>query len=375
MLHGNGHMIILVSISLDPVSGWGTLTYNYAHALWGQGVPFVLLLPRSARVPDVPFSGAIKRILPDLPLSFGGPKSLFSLFRLWRSIPYVPSPGSLVHSLVDFPYAVLGYRFARSRGLPFVMNAIGTYSVAPFSRFPDRHLFLPAYLSATRIVAISRYTASRMARAAGVSRDIDVVYLPAAFPVPRGEEDFSVMDALPAGRRYILTVSSPRAIGRKGFDIVSAAVSSLVPDFPDIHLVAVGGTAHSTAACTVFPRVSAARLAALYARSYAFVAAPRESGGHFEGYGLVYREAGLYGKPVVGTVSGGVPEAVSDGITGFLVPENSPDRTASALRRLLDDPSFASRIGEVGRRQAAAWTWDMYAEETGRIYAGLLSRP
>lgn len=362
-------MIILVSISADPVSGWGTLTYQHASALLARRVPFVLLLPRSARVPDAaPFSAHIRRILPDLPLAFSGPRSFFSLFRLWRSISYVPPPGSIVHSLVDFPYAVFGYRFARAHNLPFIMNAVGTYSVAPFFRFPDRYLFLPAYRGASRIVSISRYTARRMAQAAGMPRDIDVIHLPVALPVPAGQEDFSIIDKLPSGKRYILAVSSPRAVARKGFDIVSAAYSSLIPDFHDIHLVAVGGEARSTASCTVFPRVSAAELGALYSRCFAFVGSPRESGGHFEGYGLVYREAGLYGKPVVSTVSGGVPEAVEDGVTGFLVPENSPDRIAAALRRLLADPALAARMGEAGRRQATAWTWDMYADELHRLY-------
>ena len=49
-------------------------------------------------------------------------------------------------------------------------------------------------------------------------------------------------------------------------------------------------------------------------------------GATFEGFGIVYLEASSCGKPVVGTRSGGVPDAVLDGETGLLVDEGSADR-------------------------------------------------
>lgn len=364
-------MIVLISISVDPVNGWGTLTHNYVRALWERRTPFVLLLPKSARIPNVPFISCIKPVLPDLPLAFGGPAALFAALRLWRPASYTPPPHSLVHSLVDFPYAVLAYRFARSYGLPFVMNAIGTYSVAPFHRFPDKHFFISAYLRADRIVAISEYTKRRMMSAAGYERPIDVIYLPVERPVPEGREDFSILEKIPRGKRYILTVSSPRIGGRKGFDVVRAACSAILPDFPDIHLIAVGGVPASASDHTVFSRVSSAELGALYSRCTAFLAAPRSFGDHFEGYGLVYREAGLYGKPVIGTASGGVPEAIDDGVTGSLVPENDAPAMARALCRILSDAPFAAKLGDAGRAQASAWTWGNYADRLLVLYEDL----
>lgn len=362
-------MIILISISAEPVSGWGTLTYNYAYSLWKRRTPFVLFLPRSAAVPDVPFASHIRRVLPDLPLTFAGPAAFFSARRLWHAIPYVPPSDAIVHALIDFPYAVLGYRFACAHRLPFIMNAIGTYSVAPFGHFPDRQIFMPVYRHAGRIVAISQCTKERMIAAAGIARSVDVIYLPVERPVPEGREDFSILDQLPPGRRHVLTVSSPRIRGRKGFDILFEAFSSIIHDFPDAHLVAVGGVAAATPACTVFSRVSPAELAALYSRSTLFAAAPRSFMDHFEGYGLVYREAGLYGKPVIGTYSGGVPEAVEDGVTGLLVPENDPEAMAVALRRLLADPSLAARLGNAGQAAASSLTWDAYMDRFSRLYA------
>jgi len=58
-------------------------------------------------------------------------------------------------------------------------------------------------------------------------------------------------------------------------------------------------------------------------------------------------EAMASGLPVAATFHGGIPEAVSDGISGFLVPEKSPDALADALIRMASDPGM---MGEMGRR-------------------------
>lgn len=58
-------------------------------------------------------------------------------------------------------------------------------------------------------------------------------------------------------------------------------------------------------------------------------------------------EAMASGLPVAATFHGGIPEAVSDGISGFLVPEKSPDALADALVRMVSDPG---RMSEMGRR-------------------------
>ncbi len=212
-----------------------------------------------------------------------------------------------------------------------------------------------------------------MISAAGYERPVDVIYLPVERPVPAGREDFSIFDTLPSGKRYILTVSSPRIGGRKGFDVVHAACLSILPDFPDIYLLAVGGAPVSAPDHTVFSRVSPAKLGALYSRCLAFVAAPRSFGDHFEGYGLVYREAGLYGKPAAGTASGGVPEAIEDGVTGLLVPEDDVPAMARSLRLILSDAPFAARLGEAGRAQASSWTWENYTDRFCALYDAVLT--
>ena len=63
-------------------------------------------------------------------------------------------------------------------------------------------------------------------------------------------------------------------------------------------------------------------------------------------------EAMATGLPVVGAAIGGVPELVTDGVTGRLVPPRDPDALATALRLLLDDPATRARFGAAGRERA-----------------------
>jgi glycosyltransferase involved in cell wall biosynthesis len=72
-----------------------------------------------------------------------------------------------------------------------------------------------------------------------------------------------------------------------------------------------------------------------------------------EGLPLVVLEALAHGRPVVATPVGGTPELVTDGVTGLLVPPRDPHALAAALRRLLDDPELARRLGEAGRERVA----------------------
>jgi glycosyltransferase involved in cell wall biosynthesis len=72
-----------------------------------------------------------------------------------------------------------------------------------------------------------------------------------------------------------------------------------------------------------------------------------------EGLPLVLLEAMARGRPVVATPVGGTPELVTDGETGLLVPPRDPEALAEALRRVLDDPDLARRLGEAARARVA----------------------
>ena len=69
----------------------------------------------------------------------------------------------------------------------------------------------------------------------------------------------------------------------------------------------------------------------------------------YEGFGIAILEAMAAGRPVVATTVGGIPEFVSHGQTGLLVPPGDPAALAAAIRHLLHHPEQAELIGVQGR--------------------------
>ena len=74
-------------------------------------------------------------------------------------------------------------------------------------------------------------------------------------------------------------------------------------------------------------------------------------------------ETSATGLPVVAGDSGGAPDAVLHGETGYVVPGGSPEHAADRVVELLLDPELRRRMGERGRRWVEeSWRWDILAE-------------
>jgi phosphatidylinositol alpha-1,6-mannosyltransferase len=71
-----------------------------------------------------------------------------------------------------------------------------------------------------------------------------------------------------------------------------------------------------------------------------------------EGFGIAFVEAAAFGVPAVGSRSGGIPDAVVDGETGILVPEESPLDLADALTLLYRKPEIRKEMGRAARERA-----------------------
>jgi len=87
-----------------------------------------------------------------------------------------------------------------------------------------------------------------------------------------------------------------------------------------------------------------------------------------EGLGLVFLESMACGRPVIGTNSGGTPEAVSSGETGFLLERNEPTELALAMRRMLEDPEAREAMGRRAYEAALLHSWSHVAESYLRLF-------
>jgi starch synthase len=107
----------------------------------------------------------------------------------------------------------------------------------------------------------------------------------------------------------------------------------------------------------------------------------------YEPLGIVNLEAMACGAPVVATATGGIPEVVVDGETGWLVPidqvtdgtgtPTDPDafvaQLAATINEAVSDPERARRMGEAGRARAIEhFSWTTIAERTIEVYRSVL---
>jgi len=97
----------------------------------------------------------------------------------------------------------------------------------------------------------------------------------------------------------------------------------------------------------------------------------RRHGLDVEGLGIVYLEASAAGLPVIGGDSGGAPDAILHGESGYVVPGGDVSAVAGRLTGLLADPAAAAAMGEKGMAWVEReWRWQLVAGRLQRILAG-----
>jgi phosphatidylinositol alpha-1,6-mannosyltransferase len=277
----------------------------------------------------------------------------------------------------------LGLWLQRWFNLPFVVYAHGNEILGAMqSDWPKPRLTLQ---QANRVLANSQFTAN-LVQQVGVNPDkIDIVHpgcdISRFRPLhPSPDLRQKLLGTTDRGR-IILTVGG--LVARKGHDMVIRALPRLRQTVPDVIYLIVGDGPYRTHLETLavalgvqdhvifIGKVPGEYLPDIYALSDVFVMPSREQLNvcDVEGFGIVFLEANACGKPVVGGRSGGIPDAIIDGVTGLLVNPHDPEDIANALARLLTDGDLAVRIGRQGRlRVASDFNW----ARLGRRVRGIL---
>ena len=162
----------------------------------------------------------------------------------------------------------------------------------------------------------------------------------------------------------------------KGLDYLLDAVAALRGVLPNVRLLLAGRAPDGLSpfmdriralgdAVQLIPRYLPLREASVCFEACDVVALPYTEASQSGVLHLAY----AHSRPVVATTVGGVPEAVRDGVTGYLVPPRDATALFEALRSVLCDPELCMRLGGEGWRMAHEhFSWDRIAMETGRMY-------
>ena len=92
-----------------------------------------------------------------------------------------------------------------------------------------------------------------------------------------------------------------------------------------------------------------------------------------EAFGNVAVQAMQMGRPVIAADVGGIPEIVAEGITGYIVPSESPDILARTMERLLVERETAVRLGAAGRARAVKdFPFERHVDEHEQLYRRIM---
>ncbi|HEY8472496.1 MAG TPA: glycosyltransferase family 4 protein [Natronosporangium sp.] len=186
-----------------------------------------------------------------------------------------------------------------------------------------------------------------------------------------------------ADRPVVVCVS--RLVPRKGQDALIRALPELRRRVPGVALLVVGGGPDrprlarlardgGVESDVVFTgSVPHEELPAHYAAGnvFAMPCRTRRAGLDVEGLGIVYLEASATGLPVVAGDSGGAPDAVRHGETGYVVDGRDQPALIERLTRLLTEPELAAKLGAAGRAWVETeWRWDTQAGRLRELLTG-----
>jgi phosphatidylinositol alpha-1,6-mannosyltransferase len=296
-----------------------------------------------------------------------GRAALLNQAALGTAVAFRPDVTLSIHITMS-PAAALIRRVLRARTVQY-FHAREIGARPRFAAFAVRH--------ADALVAVSAYTA-QLVRGVGAAAN-DVRLIPPGVDIPAGDVS-PIRDESP----IVLTIA--RMEDRyKGHDVMVLALPLVRAKVPQARWVVIGEgslrptieqlvRAHGLGESVLFAGAVSDEECARWLRRAAVLAMPSRlpAGGNAgEGFGIVFLEAGAYGKPVLAGNVGGALDAVVDGTTGLLVDPTDPVAVAEGLVRLLQDRELATRLGSAGAERAREFAWPRIAE---RVEALLLEQ-
>lgn len=364
--------MILFSFDYPPNDGGiARLCANIAIALAKEIVPVTVLTQECDRTVQVDTIVNTRRVVRKRPL------------REWKAysgLRLLPKKGLCI-SGIWYPEGLIALLARRG---PHVVLAHGAELMPPsqrWRRFIWQHLQRFVLSTADMVVANSRYTEDLVRAVAPIAK---VYCVPLAvdhsfFSKQNRQEARENWNISPE-KRVILTVARVNAY--KGYETVFHALASITSKSRQQFVYLIAGKGPDVEMLREKARelgvdniirwlgfVPEEDLPSLYSTADLFVLLTREikTQQAVEGFGLVYLEAQACGTPVVGTNTGGIPDAISHGEGGWLIDQDDAEALTALLRDLVNNPDAFSEMGRIAReRVEREFTWAHYIQRLRR---------
>ena len=364
--------ICFLTENLDISQGWGRSIFNLVVGVREKDVDVLALVEEFANL--------------DFERKALSSSIIISAFRSRRFF----KESDIINAHDVWPYGVIAFLGSLGLGKKIIITAHGTYSVAPFYEkgiggFLKKFLGKLVLKSADKIIAVSNFTANEIKKILP-ELAVEVIHWGVDSKRKCQHKDDRIAEVkgmdIKRLKPYILTVGALKY--RKGQHVSLEAFNLIKNEYPDLKYVLVGHYNENDIykkgldaqiekygikdKVYFLKDVSDEELAFLYCHSSLFILTAVNEENAFEGFGLVYLEAGAFGKPVIGALGSGAEDAIIDGKTGILVKEGDAKEAKLAMEKILKDASFSEYLGTEGKKRAEEMTWDKTAGNYMKIF-------
>lgn len=279
------------------------------------------------------------------------------------------------------PIGTLALIIKKLLDIPYIVST-HAMDVTILKTMPRRSLLAKKILkNAEKIITVSLYTKKELMKF-GVSREAIEIISPATNILNRkGRTTVDEIKNKYHLKNKIVLFSLGRLIERKGFDTVIKSLPLVLKKHPQVvYLIGSQGEFRPkleqlirdlNLSRNVFlvGEISKYELPAYYQACDIFIMVSRElANKDVEGFGIVYLEAGAFGKPIIAGQSGGVGDAVQHNYNGLLVNPESAGETAQAIIRLIEDQKLQETLGRNGSIMVKNnYTWPERANRLMKI--------
>jgi glycosyltransferase involved in cell wall biosynthesis len=382
---------------LEPAGYGGLLHYSaqLAEALAERGHAVDLIAPRDNEVIGRVRHARMRAVFPPPAKPKAPPRSRLAyirrragvamrLVRAWGRLLFETRPGrydAVLHG-ADIGLSLTAFATLLMTAVPRRALLVRiAHNVRAFNRRGGDALFDPAPLNAALLRRLYPRFDLVLVHGDASRAEFEATWRPSRLAViPHGDERiFADEPPPPSGEERILFFGDWRKV--KGLPVLMDAFDELVRRRPAARLTVAGtpvpedwdprrlqewARAHNGRVELIDHYVPLAEVAQTFARARV-VATP-----YLTGYqsGVIHLAATM-ARPVVTSDVGDLASAVSDGVTGRVVPPQDPARLAGALEELLADPDLAARMGDAARRAVLAGSsWEHVA---GRVEEELVT--
>lgn len=349
--------ICIVVDNVNPKIGWGRLAAKVAERFRAHKHNVGFIVERGAVEP-----GTRTLVVPLRLASFKN--FLWLPLTLWRIRRFM-KPYDIVLCYDVNPNAIIMNLANLWQKRKIVIHALATYSLLGRGVPVRNFLMRWAYRRAIKTLVVSEFTRWQIEQSGVRLHGCAIV------PVGVDTEVFTggIATERPVLFPYILSVGALK--NRKGFHISIPAFSLIARDFPNLKYLIIGNQELSSYVRKIrslikelgledrvilIEKVSDAELVRYYRSAALFVLTPVTTPDAFEGFGMVYLEAGACGKPVIGTYHSGAEAAIIDEYNGLLA-QPEPKEISMAMKKILRDEYLSKTLGDHGIQRAAEFTW------------------